>query len=223
MCLCICRVCVRRWHMRRFRIIFLRSLHSVTKINTDIAIQRVRWVSALWLDEQIINVIALLDQTEEQSVDTWVNKYLRITVEKCSHIFNDMLKSHKAIPHTISILDEGLWPKGLCKIERMCGIALWLSSDCWPFGLISYAPTVNNCVSVLIYCFNDILKSRNVFLSIFRKNLCVCVLVVWGCGSAFRAGDHGAGTTGECVGHLSSGRHALSAGILSGQKCRWTQ
>lgn len=45
--------------------------------------------------------------------------------------------------------------------------------------------------------------------------------VLRGSGSTSGASDYGTGAPGECSGSLSPGRHALSAGILPGQKCRF--
>lgn len=47
--------------------------------------------------------------------------------------------------------------------------------------------------------------------------------VVPGPGPASRAGHHGAGETRQRAGDLPPGRHALSAGLLPGQKCRCVQ
>lgn len=49
----------------------------------------------------------------------------------------------------------------------------------------------------------------------------VCVSpVVRGPGPAPGARHHGAGEAGERLGHLSPGRHEVSAGLLPGQDCR---
>lgn len=45
-------------------------------------------------------------------------------------------------------------------------------------------------------------------------------IVLSGPGSAAGASDHGAGATGQCSGHLSSGCHALLARLFSGQRRR---
>lgn len=48
----------------------------------------------------------------------------------------------------------------------------------------------------------------------------LCSAVVWRPGAPSRASHNGAWETRECAGHLPSGSHALSTGLLSGQKCR---
>lgn len=50
----MCRAFVRRWRTKRFKITFLKSLHSETKTNTGTAIQRVRWVNCCKRHEELV-------------------------------------------------------------------------------------------------------------------------------------------------------------------------